>query len=110
MKKWSFRASFPGNGRPCLGTVSLKGDAAFEAFDRSRNRIGEEERRRVVAPWPPPPVLKWLLAGVVLLLMLAPGGAMSQGSVVITEFMAINNTTLTNQNGAYPDWIEIYNG
>jgi hypothetical protein len=29
--------------------------------------------------------------------------------VVISEFMAINNTTLTDEDGAYSDWIELYN-
>ena len=33
----------------------------------------------------------------------------SQDNVLITEFMAINDHTLTNQDGVYPDWIEIYN-
>ena len=30
-------------------------------------------------------------------------------SVVISEFMAINNTTLADEDGDYSDWIELYN-
>ena len=29
--------------------------------------------------------------------------------LVISEFMASNNTTLADENGGYPDWIEIHN-
>ncbi|MEY4813958.1 MAG: hypothetical protein RLZZ162_1031, partial [Verrucomicrobiota bacterium] len=28
---------------------------------------------------------------------------------VITEFMASNTTTLADEDGAFPDWIEIFN-
>src|ERR1700690_1460234 len=30
-------------------------------------------------------------------------------SVVISEFMANNNTTLADEDGDYSDWIELYN-
>ncbi|MBE3123948.1 MAG: lamin tail domain-containing protein, partial [Planctomycetes bacterium] len=31
------------------------------------------------------------------------------GTPLVTEFMAINGSTLTDSNGVYSDWIEIYN-
>ncbi|MEO0108842.1 MAG: CotH kinase family protein, partial [candidate division WOR-3 bacterium] len=31
------------------------------------------------------------------------------GSVVINEFLAINDTTIPDQNGQYDDWIELFN-
>lgn len=31
------------------------------------------------------------------------------GDVVINEFMAVNETTVTDQDGEYDDWIELYN-
>lgn len=30
-------------------------------------------------------------------------------SVIINEFMAANNSTLTDENGDFSDWIEVYN-
>ena len=33
---------------------------------------------------------------------------MADPSVVISEFMAINNTTLADEDGTYSDWIELY--
>jgi len=33
----------------------------------------------------------------------------SSGELVINEFMAINNTTIANNNNQYCDWIELYN-
>lgn len=36
-----------------------------------------------------------------------PGGELPQ--VYINEFMASNLTTLADETGAYPDWIELYN-
>ena len=35
--------------------------------------------------------------------------AMLAGDLVISEFMADNTTTLVDEDGDYPDWIEIYN-
>ncbi len=34
---------------------------------------------------------------------------MVQAGVCISEFMAINNVTLADEDGAYSDWIELYN-
>ncbi|MFA4851161.1 MAG: CotH kinase family protein [Bacteroidales bacterium] len=31
------------------------------------------------------------------------------GGIVINEIMAVNNTTVQNNNGQYSDWVEIYN-
>ena len=50
-------------------------------------------------------VRAWWMAWVLLAAMTARSNA----DVLLTEFMAINNTTLTDQDGQYSDWIEIYN-
>ncbi len=39
--------------------------------------------------------------------MLCPAAAW--GGVLISEFMAINQTTLADEDGSSPDWIELYN-
>src|ERR1035437_8606388 len=44
-----------------------------------------------------------------LTVLLAARAASADPTVVISEFMAINNTTLTDEDGAYSDWIELYN-
>jgi hypothetical protein len=31
------------------------------------------------------------------------------GNVMISEFMAVNNTTLKDEDATYSDWIEVYN-
>jgi hypothetical protein len=41
--------------------------------------------------------------------VLACRGAAAAPSVVISEFMASNNTTLADEDGEYSDWIELYN-
>ena len=46
-------------------------------------------------------VLAWVLLGG----LAAPGTA----DVFISEFMAVNNTTLQDEDGAYPDWLELFN-
>ena len=35
--------------------------------------------------------------------------SMLAGDLVISEFMADNSATLADEDGDYPDWIEIYN-
>jgi len=35
--------------------------------------------------------------------------ASADPTVVISEFMAINNTTLADEDGTYSDWVELYN-
>jgi len=37
-------------------------------------------------------------------------GVTSSGALVINEFMARNATGITDENGAFEDWIELYNG
>jgi hypothetical protein len=37
-------------------------------------------------------------------------GLLAQDAVRITEFMAINNATLADEDGDFPDWVEIHNG
>ena len=53
------------------------------------------------------------LALFLLLLPMCPARLVAQettkSSVVISEFMAINVSTLTDANGDYSDWIELYN-
>ena len=46
---------------------------------------------------------------VVALLCLGTSPAQAQDDVRITEFMAVNDSTLADPNGAFPDWIELYN-
>jgi hypothetical protein len=41
--------------------------------------------------------------------VLACRGVAAAPSVVISEFMASNNSTLADEDGAYSDWIELYN-
>src|SRR5213593_2375369 len=55
-----------------------------------------------------------LLRRLTLLLLgagavLAPGTVSSQEKVFITEFMAANKKTRTDQDRQFSDWIEIYN-
>ena len=33
----------------------------------------------------------------------------ASAQIVISEFMADNKSTLADENGRFPDWIEIYN-
>src|SRR6266480_518519 len=54
-------------------------------------------RRMVVRAW----WLAWVLLAAVT--------ARSNADVLISEFMAVNNATLMDQDGQYSDWIEIYN-
>lgn len=44
-----------------------------------------------------------------LTILLAVGTAQAATSAVISEFMASNNSTLQDEDGAYSDWIEIFN-
>ena len=48
----------------------------------------------------------WVFAGAAILVSRL---ATAAPSVVISEFMAINNTTLADEDGDYSDWIELYN-
>lgn len=50
-----------------------------------------------------------LVAGLTTLLAVATTGATPTENLVISEFMALNNTTLPDEDGVYSDWIEIYN-
>src|ERR1043166_8814088 len=47
----------------------------------------------------------WWMAWVLLMAVAARGNA----DVLISEFMALNSTTLADQDGQYSDWIELYN-
>ncbi|MFO7979116.1 MAG: lamin tail domain-containing protein, partial [Bacteroidales bacterium] len=44
-----------------------------------------------------------------VLLFLLPAPLSGQG-IVINEFMSLNETTAADEDGDYPDWIELYNG
>jgi len=48
--------------------------------------------------------LRWLLPALCLAL-----GGMGRAEVVITEIMAANSATLADEDGAFSDWIELYN-
>src|SRR5262249_18301977 len=45
----------------------------------------------------------------VLLLFSSLLSQRSWGQAIISEFMADNKTTLADEDGQYPDWIELYN-
>ncbi|MCE9615436.1 MAG: lamin tail domain-containing protein [Lentisphaerae bacterium] len=48
--------------------------------------------------------------GLIALLLLAAGAMQpAHGDIIITEFMAINETKYTDANTNYPDWIELRN-
>jgi Lamin Tail Domain/Secretion system C-terminal sorting domain len=47
---------------------------------------------------------------VAFMIFLAFGNASAQSGVVINEIMASNQTYITDENGEYEDWIELYNG
>src|ERR1019366_9210827 len=53
--------------------------------------------------------MKKLCFILVLAAILSPGIATGASSVVISEFMASNNSTLADEDGEYSDWIELYN-
>ena len=53
--------------------------------------------------------MKKLCFVLALAAILSSGVATAASSVVISEFMAINNTTLADEDGSYSDWIELYN-
>ncbi|MBN2761852.1 MAG: CotH kinase family protein [Bacteroidales bacterium] len=42
-------------------------------------------------------------------ILLSAAPAFSQDSLIISEFMALNDTILPDEDGDYPDWIEIHN-
>src|SRR5688572_7792915 len=50
----------------------------------------------------------WALGWVLLCTTYA--SVFAADSVIISEFMASNGSTLADEDGAYSDWIEIYNG
>src|ERR1017187_8161745 len=49
------------------------------------------------------------LCAMGLAAILVASVALADPTVVISEFMAINNTTLADEDGTYSDWIELYN-
>src|SRR5437660_379123 len=60
--------------------------------------------------YPAIPVMRRSIISFVFLAILAINIQQATGgTVVISEFMAINNTTLTDEDGSYSDWIELYN-
>jgi hypothetical protein len=56
---------------------------------------------------PRPRFARFLVSLSSLLVLLS--GANLRADPVITEFMASNTTTLADEDGAFPDWIEIFN-
>lgn len=51
------------------------------------------------------------IQSIILSLILFPVTLLySQDSLVISEFMAINNNNIQDEDGTYSDWIEIFNG
>src|SRR5205085_9595419 len=96
--------------------AKLKGEVVADilAAIRERRSPGSGALRRRVAVCKLAPINStmhlmvapgWWMVGALLLAVTARSNA----AVLITEFMALNNTTLTDQDGQYSDWIEIYN-
>ncbi|MEA1876502.1 MAG: lamin tail domain-containing protein [Bacteroidota bacterium] len=65
--------------------------------------------------------MKWLTFLLVALVSIAfiacdtddttgPGDDVLTGTLVINEFLASNDTDLTDENGDFDDWVELYNG
>jgi hypothetical protein len=55
-------------------------------------------------------LLRFRRFALLLLLGLAPGLVRAAyAPLQVTEFMAVNRTTLPDGDGDYPGWIEIYN-
>ena len=50
---------------------------------------------------------RWALG---LFLFSTAFGLLAQDAIRITEFMAVNRTTLADEDGDFPNWLEIYNG
>ncbi|MFB6343744.1 FN3 associated domain-containing protein [Saccharicrinis sp. FJH62] len=46
---------------------------------------------------------------IIVLFMLSGFGVNAQSGVIISEFMAVNDNTLADEDGDYSDWIELYN-
>lgn len=57
------------------------------------------------------PSLPHLLAALSTSTLLALSGCQAEqaGQIYINEFMPSNTATITDESGAYPDWIELYN-
>src|ERR1019366_6092641 len=53
--------------------------------------------------------MRVLARAVGLAAILSASVTFADPTVVISEFMAINSTTLTDEDGAYSDWIELFN-
>src|SRR5438552_3660215 len=49
----------------------------------------------------------FVLLSIISFLLNGPGA--NAASLIISEFMAQNNATIADEDGAYSDWIEIYN-
>src|SRR5262245_53925044 len=53
---------------------------------------------------------KQTIWSAVVAFYLASGGqAGAQDDVLITEFMALNHSTLADEEGDFPDWLELHN-
>src|SRR5437868_1198413 len=56
--------------------------------------------------------LRWPATAVFLFFLffaLAPARAQAADSVFISEFMAVNDSTLQDEDGDFSDWIELHN-
>ena len=52
--------------------------------------------------------MKSLLNFIIICLLVLPGYSLS-AQLFINEFMADNTSTISDEQGKYEDWIEIYN-
>jgi len=46
---------------------------------------------------------------VILFVIWAFAGSLHADGILISEFQAVNSSTLQDEDGEYPDWLEIYN-
>jgi hypothetical protein len=90
-------------GMPGAGEQFASASRALDETGRTENVLRQRFPNAEI-----PKYMKFIRASLAL------GSALflsfsTQSQVVISEFMADNKNTLADQDGAFPDWIEIYN-
>src|SRR6267143_6931432 len=101
-----------GRGHRRANSVSGKaregGDLAEPIVDRAQRRRGRKAPARPATQDRGGVSRKLRVFAGLWALAALPSPAPAQGPV-ITEFMAVNNRILADQDGDYSDWIEIFN-
>ncbi len=86
----------PGGGS---GTINLtKSTSTLQLITYGQNGSSEVELSWIR------PNLQWTL-----LTTITPAAPIVRGGLIISEFMADNENTLADEDGTFPDWIEIWN-